>query len=178
MYEKVGYGGSRMNLTVLKAVPEDAGEIIEYLKTVGGESDNLLFGEEGLPISIEQEEELIRRVNGGEKSAMLLAKTDSEIVGVCQMTGFNRERIAHRGEIAISVKKAYWGRGVGSRMMEALLSFAKEIGLDVVSLEVRSDNLKAISLYKKYGFESFGTFKKFFKINGRYYDAEFMNRYM
>ena len=40
-----------MNILITKAMPEDAKEILEYLKKIGGETDNLTFGSEGLLIS-------------------------------------------------------------------------------------------------------------------------------
>ena len=39
---------------ITEAAPKDAGELLEYLKIVGSETDNLSFGAQGLPISVEQ----------------------------------------------------------------------------------------------------------------------------
>lgn len=36
-----------------KPIKEDAKNMLEYLKQVGGESDNLTFGKEGLPFTPE-----------------------------------------------------------------------------------------------------------------------------
>ena len=38
-----------MNITYRTAVPSDAVQILEYLKQVGGETDNLSFGADGIP---------------------------------------------------------------------------------------------------------------------------------
>ena len=38
------------------ARPEDAAAILDYLKIVGGETDNLNMGAEGIPITVEVEE--------------------------------------------------------------------------------------------------------------------------
>jgi len=168
-----------MNLIVEKAKPEDAEKIIEFLKIVGSESDNLLFGKEGLPVTVSQEIEIIEDINSSERNAMFAAKMDDEVVGICQINCFGRNRISHRSEIALSVKKAYWGKGVGSKMMETLIGFAKNTAkAEILSLEVKSDNERAIALYQKFGFKKFGTYKKFFKINGNYYDADYMNLYL
>ena len=48
-----------MEIKIEKALPEDAENILEYLKIVGGETDNLTFGAEGMPISIEEERDYI-----------------------------------------------------------------------------------------------------------------------
>lgn len=43
---------------IREATPKDAEKIIIYLAQVGGETDYLSFGKEGLPISIEEEGEI------------------------------------------------------------------------------------------------------------------------
>lgn len=51
--------------------------------------------------------------------------------------------------------------------MEWIIDFVKNtIGTEIISLEVRSDNERAIALYKKFGFKKIGTFDGFMKING------------
>ncbi|BBK76728.1 hypothetical protein CBU03nite_01320 [Clostridium butyricum] len=42
-----------------EATVDDANDIIEYLNTVGGESNNLLFGEGEFKLTIEQEKTYI-----------------------------------------------------------------------------------------------------------------------
>ena len=37
-------------LEIRKAVPEDAAQLLAYLPLIGAESDNLLFGKEGLSL--------------------------------------------------------------------------------------------------------------------------------
>lgn len=87
--------------------------------------------------------------------------------------------MSHRGEIGIRVKKVAWGIGIGSMLLEKLLNFAKNIAkVDMVSLEVRSDNDRAIRLYKKYGFEKVGCFKGYFKIDGKLIDFDIMEKFV
>ena len=49
-----------MTVTIQKAAPSDAAEILDYLKQVGAETDNLTFGAEGLPFTAEQEAAYIK----------------------------------------------------------------------------------------------------------------------
>ncbi len=168
-----------MNIIIEKAKPTDAAEILAFLKIVGRETDNLTFGSEGMPISVEAEENYLESLSNSASSVMLVAKKEGKIVGTASFNGFGRERMKHRGEIAVSVLKSEWGQGIGSMLMEAVLKFAKETPkAEIVSLEVRSDNERAIKLYKKYGFEKIGVYKGFFKIDGKYIDFDLMNLYM
>lgn len=166
-----------MNFMIDKLKPGDAKEILDYIKLIGAESDNLSFGPEGLPVSVEAEYEYIQSVLDSKNSAMLVAKKDGKIIGDCSISALSR-RFSHRGELGISVAKDYWNLGIGAALLEKSLYIAKnELGLEVISLEVRTDNEAAIHLYKKYGFRYMGTYEKFFKIGENYFDADFMNLY-
>ncbi len=160
--------------TIERAQPEDAAALLDYLKIIGGETDNLSFGPEGVPLSVESEQDYLRAQCGSADNAQYLAKVDGEIIGTASL---NRKpgRMRHRGEFGISLKKAWWGCGAASALMEAILAFTKENGFEQVNLEVRSDNARAIHLYEKYGFRKLCTFPAFFKIRGEAVDYDLMN---
>lgn len=161
-------------LEIRTAMPEDAARLLAYLNQIGGESDNLLFGANEMNISVEREAAYIQSVSEMPNSVMLIGLLDGDVVSVGSIQGFGRPRIAHRGSVAISVGKAHWGQGIGTRMLQALLDFSREAGLEILELEVRSDNASAIRLYEKLGFRKFGTYPGFFRIRGQYYDADYM----
>ena len=168
-----------MNIIYREAEPSDAGKFLEYSKIVGSETDNLTFGAEGLPLTISQEADFIRKFAGNPGSIMIVAFDEGELIGTGAVSVVSgKPRFAHRREIAISVRKDYWGKGIGTGIMNVLMDFAKKSGAEVIELEVRSDNEAAISLYKKFGFEKIGTNEKFFKINGEFFAADYMNLYL
>lgn len=168
-----------MNITYREAEPSDAGKFLEYCKKVGAESDNLTFGAEGIPFSISQEADFIRKYSGNPGSVMLVAYDEGELIGTGAVSVVSgRPRFSHRREIAISVRKDYWGKGIGSGLMNLLIDFCKKSGAESIELEVRSDNERAIGLYKKFGFEKIGTNERYFKINGEYFSADYMNLYL
>ena len=168
-----------MNIIYREAEPSDAGKFLEYSKIVGSETDNLTFGAEGLSLTISQEADFIRKFAGNPGSIMLVAFDEGELIGTGAVSVISgKPRFAHRREIAISVRKDYWGKGIGTGLMNLLLDFAKKSGAEVLELEVRSDNEAAIALYKKFGFEKAGRNEKFFKINGEFFSADYMNLYL
>lgn len=169
-----------MDYSIEKATIADAEGIIRYLNIVGAETDNLTFGSEGISITVEEERGYIAALNNSTSSAMFVAKRDRRIVGVASYTGMgNKVRLRHRGDLAISVLKAEWGNGLGCRLMETVIGFARDTSqAEIISLEVRSDNARAIHLYKKYGFEKIGHFRGFFKIDGQFVDCDLMNLYL
>ena len=156
-----------------RARAEDAAALLDYLKIVGGETENLSFGAEGVPLSLEAEQDYLRSQCESADNVQHLAKMDGEIIGTASLNRKPR-RMSHRGEFGISLKKAWWGCGAASALTEAILAFARENGFEQLDLEVRSSNARAIHLYEKY-FRKLCTFPRFFKINGEYIDFDLMN---
>ena len=159
---------------IRRAEAADAAALLEYLKIIGGETENLSFGPEGVPLSREEEEAYLRAQSGSSDNAQYLAKVNGEIIGTASL---NRKpnRMRHRGEFGISLKKAWWGCGAASALAEAILAFARENGFEQLNLEVRGDNARAIRLYEKLGFRKLCTFPAFFKIGGEPVDFDLMN---
>lgn len=154
-----------MQINIEKASASDAAEVLKYLRQVGSETDNLTFGAEGLPFSIEAEAQYLTQIENSRDEVMFLAKADSQIVGIASLSRLPR-RMNHRGELAISVMRSHWNRGIGSRLMEQLITFAKKNAFEFIDLQVRSDNCQAIHLYEKYGFQKLCTHPAFFKVDG------------
>ena len=151
---------------------EDAEALIEYTKKVGKETDFLSFGEEGLELTIQQEELYIQSVLESDNQMMLLAKLGQEIIAVASIGGNSKEKFQHVGELGISILKEYWGQGLGSALMEELLSWVKDYSrLEKIKLAVVQENVAAIALYKKFGFEVVAIEAKEMKVNGQYYDV-------
>ena len=65
-----------MSFIIEKAKPEYAAALLDYLRAVGGESDNLTFGAEGIPATVEEETAFLEKNTTSPRSIMLLAKED------------------------------------------------------------------------------------------------------
>lgn len=163
-----------MEIIYRTAAAADAAKLLEYLKQVGGETDNLTFGADGIPLTVEQEAALLEQLAASPNERFFLALDGEKIVGNACVNAPRNRRLCHRRSLAITVLRDYWGRGIGTGLMERMLAFARETGAELVNLEVRCDNERAKALYRKFGFVSFGTFPKFFRINGAYYDVDCM----
>jgi len=162
-----------MNITIQRAIVSDAAAILEHLKIVGGETDNLTFGAEGMPFSVEAEEQFIAQLQNSTEGLMLVAKDGERVVAVATLNRQPR-RMNHRGEFGLSVQKAYWNQGIGSRMLEETIAFAKEKKFAIIDLQVLSENERAIHVYKKFGFKKIGTHPKYHKVGDKFDAADFM----
>ncbi len=167
-----------MNIDINFVKIKDAKEIIEYCKQVGSETDNLSFGSEGLGISVSEEKRIILNFLQDKKSMMFVARHNGKIVGLAAYRSMPR-RFSHRADIGISILKDYWGNKIATRLIETMLDFAQNVARSkVISLEVATDNIRAIRLYEKFGFEKIGLFKKYFKVGDEFLDAYIMTLYL
>ena len=63
----------------------------------------------------------------------------------------------------IVTKKIYRHQGLGSILLEKLITLAKENNCTSITLEVNENNLPAINLYNKYSFKEVGKRKKYYQ---------------
>ena len=71
----------------------------------------------------------------------------------------------------IAVKSTSRGKGIGRFLFATLLAKAKEAGAKLVTLEVKTTNTAAISLYESFGFKVAGVRKRYYN---NLYDAYVM----
>ena len=136
-----------MSIVIEKAMPPDAKALLDYLKQVGGETENLTFGAEGLPVDQEAEARYLAQMKSSKDDVMLLAKENGKIIGTASLNRLPR-RMSHRGDFSISVLKEYWNQGIGSRLLEQILVFAREHHFTILDLQVRSVCMKNMAFKK------------------------------
>ena len=87
-----------------------------------------------------------------ENSKYVVAKNNDEIVGFAGIWISIDE--AHVTNIV--TKKDLRKNGIGSTLLEELINLSKNLNLVSITLEVNENNLDAIKLYEKFGFEKLG----------------------
>ena len=86
------------------------------------------------------------------ETVYLVAEEDERVVGHCGVTN-----IVGEGEITnVAVHPDYRRRGIGWKLLEALLAEGEKAGIAAFTLEVRAGNQAAVHLYEKAGFVSAG----------------------
>lgn len=158
-------------LIIKEANPEEARDIIRYVSTVGSESDFLTYGDGEYKISLEQEIKLIHGSIESDNQVILIGWVQNVIVGCITFRAGKWQRVRHTGEFGVTVSKKNWGLGIGTLMTEALLNWAKgSTVIRKINLRVRSDNDRAIAVYKKLGFVEEGKITREFYIDGEFFD--------
>ncbi|MGI5854083.1 MAG: ribosomal protein S18-alanine N-acetyltransferase [Bacillota bacterium] len=96
------------------------------------------------------------------RALYIVAQLGTEVVGYCGMW-----IIFDEGHITtIAVDPAHRRKGIGRRLIEALMEMGATQGVKRFTLEVRVSNLNAQSLYKAMGFQSVGIRKGYYSDNG------------
>lgn len=104
-------------------------------------------------------------------SRYIVAKQFDEIVGFAGIL-----IVANTADIMNIVTKINKRNlGIASKMLEHLISLAKQENCSNITLEVNENNLTAIRLYEKYNFEKVGLRKKYY--NNKY-NAILMTLYL
>ncbi len=97
----------------------------------------------------------------------LLAEAEGGLVG-----SLGAEIHGGVAELGMMVDAKWRGRGVGSALMQACIDWAAGHGAHKVMLEVWPHNATAQALYRKFGFEQEGFFKRHYRRrNGELWDA-------
>lgn len=97
------------------------------------------------------------------------------------INGFLRHEGAkerHRGwMIQVYVRPAHRGTGMAQALVEHLVDHARHHVLQI-HLGVWSENVPAIKLYQRLGFQTYGTEPRYLFVNGRFIDEHLMVRFL
>jgi RimJ/RimL family protein N-acetyltransferase len=159
-------------ILIREAKKEDAAALIAYVKKVACETDFLTFGKGEFRKTIKEEQQIIQQHAKAKNQIFLLAEYEGEIVGILNVNANEKSRLRHIGDFGVTVKKDYWGQGIGTNLIECMLEWARKSGvIRKINLVVQTNNKAAIKLYKKLGFKKEGVLRRDSFINGKFYDA-------
>lgn len=140
-------------LLIREAETQDALDLIALLDQIGHESSFTSLDENGIAMSESEMELFIDQQAQSENQITLLAFLNDELVGVVNITADQRPRVRHIGDVFLGIKKAYWGNGLGSILMEEAIEWAQSSGsIRRLQLTVQKRNTAAVHLYEKMGF--------------------------
>lgn len=161
--------------TLRKLRESDAEEICRALPIAHRDSDFLAYLPGEFNLTIEQELDYIREHNKNPRAILLCAEEENRLAAFCGAKQVNFRRHAHQAEIGITVLKEFWGLGVGRALTQALVHWARDIGLRKLTLRVFDDNHRAIALYRSLGFIDEGRLRgDVLRVDGRYSDTIIM----
>jgi len=106
----------------------------------------------------------------------LVAVSDRQVVGWCNIPPMAREVMAHVGDLFMGLKPEWRGQGLGERMLREALAAADAFGYRRIELGVFASNANAVALYRKAGFIEEGVKRRAVLIDGVFHDEIIMAR--
>ena len=157
LLEEQKYTLNNKEIILRSARLDEAQMLIDYLKTVSGETRFLLCEPDEIEFTKSQEEEFIKGHNESKDAQMILAFVDGEYAGNCSFESkARRRRACHRAEIGIALYQKFTGFGLGRLMLKVLLEEIRKCGFSQAELTVVSGNTRAYHLYESLGFRECG----------------------
>ncbi len=144
-------GGPLASIVVRPARPPDIGDLHEMRRHPAvARTTNRLPSE---PVAA-----VARRFGEPRAGAhRLVAEVERRAIGIAEVHQMGNPRVAHMGAVGMMVHPDYWGRGVGSALMAAVVDLADNwLNLRRLELDVMTDNPAGIRLYEKFGFRPEG----------------------
>ena len=159
-------------LHIRQAEPEDAAAVIRHIEEISGESNFVSMAPGEFGISEEEEMQILKQFRDAENQLFILGTIGEEVIVLLNFSARNRPRLRHTGSLGMSVVKKYWGLGIGGRMLDILLEWARQTGvITKINLQVRPTNHRAIRLYLSRGFIVEGRISRTMYIDGAYADS-------
>ena len=156
-YAKTVLLAGGQELLVRNASASDARALRDVMQRTHAETDYLLSYPDEQSVDEEQEARSLAETEHSNNEVELVAVVDGKIVGSAGVSAVrSRRKVAHRARFGISILKEYWGMGIGRVLMEASIDCARQAGYTQLELEVVADNQRALSLYRRAGFEEYG----------------------
>lgn len=140
------------------AGPGDAAAVLRLLRRLAGETEFLARSPEDPLMPEEKEREFLAGRLAAADGFLLVAEVAGELAGNAGLDGVSRlVKFRHRASMGIAVRQAYWGLGIGTALMTEVIARAKQAGYSQLELEVSVKNGRAVALYRRFGFEIYGT---------------------
>lgn len=160
---------NQKTVTIRQAEIDDAEKLLNCIKTYVPQSDYIPKLEQEIKLTIEQESKWINYFLKNENSLLLITEFENEIIGNIDLTGNRRKIMEHTA--VIGMLKEWKNSGLGTALLKLAIDWAKENSIiELLWLQVYTDNELGLGLYRKMGFEENGIMKNFFKQDGKYFD--------
>lgn len=123
------------------------------------------------------EEQKVWFENHGPKHPILVAELDRMISGWASISKWSdRLAYADTGEISLYVKEDFRSRGIGRKLLEAVVAEGEGAGLHTIIARIAGGNKVSIHLHESLGFEHIGIMREVGRKFGRLLDVYLMQR--
>ena len=161
---------NKKTVSIRQAKISDAEKLLKCIRTYIPQSEFIPKLEQEIGLTIEQEREWINSFLIQDNSLLLVAEHKGEIIGNIDLTGSQRKIMEHTAMVGMGIIREWRNSGLGSLFIQSAIEWARRNPkLELLWLQVYSENEIGVHLYRKMGFIENGSIKNFFKKNDRYF---------
>ncbi|GIP39005.1 N-acetyltransferase [Paenibacillus sp. J31TS4] len=122
--------------------------------------------------TLEEREEWFSHYGG--VHPLIVAELDGQVAGYGSLSPFrSKPAYARTVENSVYIDPAFFGQGIGARLLEELLVRARALGHHAVLAGITGGNTASIRLHEKFGFRHVGTFPEVGFKFGAWQDVSF-----
>lgn len=113
----------------------------------------------------------------GARHPVLVVEAAGEVVGWGSLNSFNpRRAYDHVADFSLYVERDWRGRGVGRRLLEALVARARALGYHKLVLSAFPFNPAGMQVYRRAGFREVGIYREQGQLDGKWVDTIVMEK--
>jgi phosphinothricin acetyltransferase len=165
-------GAGEPALTVREATPADAPAICRIYNQGIQDRVATLETEERTP-----EERAAWLAARGPRHPVIVVEAAGAVVGWGSLNVFNpRRAYDHVADFSLYVERAWRGRGVGGRLLDALVTRARSLGYHKLVLSAFPWNEAGMAVYRRAGFREVGIYREQGQLDGKWVDTIVMEK--
>jgi RimJ/RimL family protein N-acetyltransferase len=161
-------------MIIREASVEDAESLLHLMHRLDRESKFMLIEPDERKTTLEEQRSIIESFASSDSKAMLVACEQGSGVGFVLGIGNAMKRNRHSMYCVTGVRESAAGRGIGTRLMTELETWALQHGYIRMELTVMCYNERARRLYLSRGFEIEGRKRCALMVDGEYVDEYYM----
>jgi ribosomal protein S18 acetylase RimI-like enzyme len=162
-------------IDIRRATPDDAEALSSLWAVVCGER---AYTAVNRPFTPQQERDYI--VSLSDREGIFVAEVGDHIVGFqsLDLWATYSDAFDHVGVMGTIILPQWRRKGIGRRLAQHTLAYARAHGYEKLVIYVRAGNTGAQAFYRSLGFIRKGVLERQVKIDGQYEDEVFMERFL
>lgn len=166
--------GDGIDFRIRQATEDDLEQVVEAVRAAL--SDGVYIVAENFAGEIDRERAVLRH-NELRSRVVFLATVGDEVIGWVHLDAPEQHKLDHTAEMTVGVVPDYRGRGVGGRLMDRGVRWAREHGYEKLYNSVPSTNQRAIDWLETRGWEVEAVRENHYRVGGEYVDEVMMARW-
>jgi RimJ/RimL family protein N-acetyltransferase len=160
-------------IRIRRAEPGDAAALVELAEAVGGEEGRWILATDTWR-SVSEERRYLKTVLRHPDATVIVALDREQVVGRLSLSRDPHPASHHVADVGLMVAESHRRQGIGKRLLEEAVTWARSVGIRKLELHVFPWNESALRLYESFGFEREGYRKRHYARGDELVDAILM----